>query len=109
MHFSPSFINAVGMVAAFSTTVALVPQLARIWRLKSAREISLNMFVLFSFGVSLWLFYGIEIHSPPVIVANAVTLVFSLAILVLKLRFDRRPGKASALAGSSQLREPGRK
>jgi MtN3 and saliva related transmembrane protein len=91
MNFSSVFINAVGMVAAFCTTVALVPQLVRIWRLRSAREISLNMFVLFSVGVTLWLFYGIEIRSLPVILANAVTLIFSLAILGLKLHFDREP------------------
>jgi MtN3 and saliva related transmembrane protein len=99
MHFSRDFVNTVGLVAAFSTTVALVPQLLRIWRLRSAREISLNMFLLFSFGVSLWLFYGIEIHSLPVILANAVTLVFSLAILGLKLYFDRKSGSRSADSG----------
>jgi len=92
MHFSAGFINVIGMVAACCTTFALVPQLIRVWRLKSAREISLNMFIVFSFGVALWLFYGIEVDSLPVILANAVTLVFSLAMLVLKLRFDRRPG-----------------
>ncbi len=92
MHVSPALINAAGMIAAFSTTVSLIPQLVRVWRLKSAREISLNMFILFSFGVAAWLFYGIEIHSVPVIVANAATLVFSMAILALKLCFDRKPG-----------------
>jgi hypothetical protein len=31
----------------------------------------------------------IFIHSFPVILANAVTLLLSLAVLVLKLHFDR--------------------
>ena len=38
----------------------------------------------------LWLFYGILIHSVPVILANAVSLVLSLAMLALKFRFDRK-------------------
>lgn len=83
-------VNAIGMAAALCTTVSLVPQLVRIWRLKSAREISLIMFLVFSLGVVLWLVYGICIQSTPVILANVATLVLSLAILALKLRFGSR-------------------
>ena len=83
-------VNAIGMAAAVCTTVSLVPQLIRVWRLKSAREISLTMFLVFSLGVLLWLVYGVCIHSAPVILANVVTLALSLAILGLKLRFGSR-------------------
>jgi MtN3 and saliva related transmembrane protein len=76
-------------VAAFCTTISFVPQLIRVWRLRSAREISLIMFLIFSLGTALWLLYGIFIHSVPVILANAVTMALSLAILALKVRFDR--------------------
>lgn len=55
-------INTIGLVAAFSTTTAFVPQLVRVLRLKSARDISLHMFLLFSFGEAMWLMYGIA-HS----------------------------------------------
>jgi MtN3 and saliva related transmembrane protein len=82
-------VNAIGMVAAFCTTISFVPQLIRVWRLRSAREISLIMFLIFSLGTALWLLYGIFIHSVPVILANAVTMALSLAILALKVRFDR--------------------
>jgi MtN3 and saliva related transmembrane protein len=81
-------VDAIGFTAATLTTVALVPQLVRVWRLRSAREISLGMFLMFSLGVTLWLIYGIALHAMPVVLANAVTLVLSLAILGLKLRFD---------------------
>ena len=83
-------VNAIGMTAAVCTTVSLVPQLLRVWRLRSAREISLAMFLVFSLGVFFWLVYGICIHSAPVILANLVTLALSLAILGLKLRFGGR-------------------
>ncbi len=89
---SGAVVNMVGTVAAVCTTSALVPQLVRIFRLKTARDISLNMFVFFTVGVSLWLYYGLAIHSVPVIVANSVTLALSIAILVLKIRYDR-PGR----------------
>ncbi len=86
---SRSFIDFAGFAAAFCTTTAFVPQLARILRRRSAEDISLPMFLLFSLGVLLWLIYGIAVRSWPVIVSNAATLGLSLAILILKLRFDR--------------------
>jgi MtN3 and saliva related transmembrane protein len=85
-----SAANAVGLMAAVCTTVSFIPQLIRVWRLRSAREISLTMFLVFSLGVSLWLLYGILIHSVPVMLANGATLSLSLGILALKLRFDRK-------------------
>ena len=79
----------LGYVAAFCTTVAFVPQLVRVLRRRSARDVSLPTFALFSIGVLLWLVYGIDIGSKPVIASNSVTLVLSVSILVLKLRYDR--------------------
>jgi MtN3 and saliva related transmembrane protein len=95
MTLAQHITEIIGTVAAICTTIAFVPQLARVWRRKSAADISLGMFLCFSFGVLLWLIYGIRIHSRPVIEANAATLVLSLAILLLKLRYDlpRRKNK----------------
>ncbi len=85
----------IGTVAAFCTTISFVPQLVRVWHRKSAADISLGMFLFFSLGVRLWLLYGIRISSRPGIEANAVTLALSLAILILKLRYDRQRRKNS--------------
>jgi len=82
-------VENVGFVAAFLTTAAFVPQLARVLRLRSARDISLPTFLMFSVGVFLWLVYGLYTGSKPVIASNTVTLVLSVSILVLKLRYDR--------------------
>jgi MtN3 and saliva related transmembrane protein len=82
--------ESIGSVAAVCTTIAFLPQLIRVWRRKSANDISLSMFLLFSFGVACWLVYGIGIGSWPITAANTVTLALALAILALKLRYDRR-------------------
>jgi MtN3 and saliva related transmembrane protein len=89
-------VELIGSVAACCTTISFIPQLIRVYRLKSARDISLIMFLIFSLGVFLWMLYGIFIRSFPVILANGLTLALSLAILVLKIRYDRRRGRASA-------------
>ncbi len=82
-------MELIGYVAGLCTTVSFVPQLLRVLRLRSAREISLGMFLLFSFGCLLWLLYGVLGRSIPIILWNSVTFLLALCILVLKLRFDR--------------------
>jgi MtN3 and saliva related transmembrane protein len=59
----------------------------KIWKTRSATDISLGMFALFSVGVLLWIVYGFSIGSLPVILANSITLALALAIIVFKLRF----------------------
>ena len=72
---------------ADGTTVAFLPQVLRVWRSRSARDISLPMYALFVTGVGFWVVYGVLIQSPPVILANVVTFLLSSAVLVAKLRF----------------------
>jgi MtN3 and saliva related transmembrane protein len=91
--FSSPIVEYLGFAAAFCTTAAFVPQLVRVIRLRSARDISLPTFLMFSFGVFLWLLYGLYSGSKPVIASNSVTLVLSVSILVLKLRYDRNAFK----------------
>jgi MtN3 and saliva related transmembrane protein len=88
----PTFRAAMdwtGSAAAVCTTISFLPQLLRVWRRKSASDISLTMFLLFNLGLALWLIYGIGIHSLPIVAANAVTLALALTILALKLKFDK--------------------
>ena len=86
-------IDFIGYVAATCTTLSFLPQLIRVLRLRSARDISLGMFLIFSVGTALWLIYGFFLHSMPVMAANAVTFVLAMSILVMKLRFDRNAMK----------------
>ncbi len=97
LALEPVWVERVGYAAAFCTTTAFVPQLIRVFRLKSARDISLPTFLLFSLGVFLSLMYGIYAGSKPVIASNSATLVLSLSILYLKLKYDRTASKELAL------------
>ena len=79
--------DGIGYFAAFGTTIAFVPQVVQVWRTRSAKDISLAMYVLFVLGVASWTIYGLRIHSLPVVAANGVTLLLALAVVVAKLRF----------------------
>ena len=89
MTVAPEAATIVGLVAAACTTIAFVPQVIRVYRLRNADAISLATFALFSAGTAVWLVYGLLIGSIPVIVANALTLGLALAILGLKVYWDR--------------------
>ena len=78
--------DLVGYSAGVLATAAFVPQVAKTFRDRSTRDISLGMYALFCAGVGLWLVYGVLIASWPVVVSNVVTLVLAGAVLVLKLR-----------------------
>ena len=79
--------SIIGFIAAILTTVAFVPQIIKIRRARSAKEVSLGMYAVFTFGVVLWLAYGILIDSWPIILANCVTLLLAGAVLVMKVKF----------------------
>jgi MtN3 and saliva related transmembrane protein len=76
-----------GYVAAILTTSSFVPQAIKTLRSRNTSGISLAMYVIFTVGVALWLVYGIFLVSWPMIFANSVTLLLSVSILLLKLRY----------------------
>jgi MtN3 and saliva related transmembrane protein len=77
----------LGYIAGTLTTVAFIPQVARIWKTKSARDVSLPAFAVFTIGVAMWLAYGLAKQEPAIALWNAVTLVLAIAILWMKIRF----------------------
>jgi MtN3 and saliva related transmembrane protein len=77
----------VGYVAAILTTASFVPQVLQVVRTRNTRAISRTMYVAFCLGIAMWLLYGIALASPPIIAANAVTLVLASVVLGYKLRF----------------------
>ncbi len=81
--------TTIGLLAGALTTIAFIPQLQQTWQTKSAQDVSLGMLLTFITGVALWLVYGLLLGALPVILANLITLVLTLAILGLKLYYRR--------------------
>lgn len=81
------FAELIGYIAASLTTAAFIPQALLIWRTRRADGVSLGMYSIFASGILLWLLYGCMIGAWPVIIANAVTLVFALFILWMKVAY----------------------
>lgn len=80
-------VTVIGLTAGALTTAAFVPQVVKVWRTRSTRDISLPTFAALVAGTCLWLIYGIAVGDAPLIVANTVTFALVVAILVGKLAF----------------------
>ncbi len=76
--------TVVGLIAAVFTSISLFPQLIKVLKTKHTKDLSLSMYLIFTTGILLWFIYGIMINDLPIIIANSITLIFSIFILVMK-------------------------
>ena len=85
-------LDALGLIATCFTTASFVPQVWRTWRTRDVSGISLPTYVIITIGLALWLVYGVLRGDLPLTVANAVMVVLTGAITVMKIRFDKPAG-----------------
>jgi MtN3 and saliva related transmembrane protein len=79
----------LGFMGGLLTNIGFIPQRWRLFRLKSAYEISLLFTSLFVMGISFWLAYGISFGYPSVIVWNVISLVVGISMMFAKLKYGR--------------------
>lgn len=77
----------IGLIAATLTTWAYVPQVYKTWKSKSALSLSLTMYLTMFTGIILWLIYGIHLNSLAMILANSVSALLTLALIIFKIRY----------------------
>ncbi len=80
-------IDWLGTLAAFCTTIAYLPQVLKVWRSRSARDISMGMYAILTVGILCWLAYGWLLAIWPIIIANILTLVLVAIVIAMKLRW----------------------
>lgn len=74
----------IGFLAAILTTFSFLPQAILTLRTRKTDEISLVMYLMLNIGIMCWLVYGVVRDDVALILANSVTLLFSLPILFVK-------------------------
>ena len=80
-------IDTIGFIAATLTTISSLPQLISIIKTKNVDGISIPMFLSLTFGVFLWLIYGINKHDTPLIFANGISLFFLFSNLFFIFKY----------------------
>ena len=79
----------IGFVGGFLTTMGMIPQVWRLFKLKSAHEISLTFSLSFSIGIACWLVYGILNELMSVITWNGIALILGCGMLYAKIKWGR--------------------
>ncbi len=92
------YIPAVGFAAGTLCTLAYLPQALHSFKTKSVGDIALTMLISLNVGLALWVCYGVLIHSLPIILPNAVTLLLAFPLLIMRLKY----GRGDAQKGTNQ-------
>lgn len=82
-------VEILGYSAGAITTLTFLPQVIKTWKMKSARDVSLLMFIIAALNEVMWIAYG-ALLTPAnwvIILTNAIVLALSLTMIFLKLRF----------------------
>ena len=83
------FTESLGLVAGALVTCSMIPQLIRVYKLRSAREISILFTTLLLIGIICWLAYGVYLELIPVILWNAVGVILVSLLIYLKLKYGK--------------------
>jgi MtN3 and saliva related transmembrane protein len=81
------YYEYIGFAAGFLTTVAFIAQIMKTFRSKSTKDISLEMYLIFSAGVILWIIYGLITQSYSIIATNLITLLLAIINITMKLKW----------------------
>ena len=83
-------LDILGLVATCFTTSSFVPQVITTYKTRDVSGISLSTYVIITFGLALWLIYGILKHDLPLIVANSMMVILTFSIAVMKIKFEKK-------------------
>ena len=78
-----------GFVAGALATCSVIPQVVRVFKLKSAHEISLVFTILLMVGLIFWMVYGIRLKLTPVVIWNSIGVATIALLLYAKLKYGR--------------------
>ena len=80
-------VDILGYSAGFITSLTFLPQVIKTWKVKSAKDISLMMFVIAAVNEVMWIVYGALLNNWVIILTNSIVLAMSLIMIFFKLRY----------------------
>ena len=81
-----SVIPWIGVCAAVLTSLSYIPQVRKAWPRGSTKDLSLQMLIVLTTGLLLWIGYGLLKSDWVIVAANGVGAILSGSVLVFKIR-----------------------
>jgi MtN3 and saliva related transmembrane protein len=85
-----NWIEAIGHLGAFLTSVTFIPQVYKVWKTRSVEDLSLTMMFIVFISTLVWLTYAIALMLWPVILANSIVCILSALLIYFKFAFSKK-------------------
>ena len=79
--------DILGYAACAVTAFTFLPQVVKTWKEKSAKNVSLMMFVIAFINEVMWIAYGVLRNDMVIIITNVIMIVMCSVMISLKLRY----------------------
>jgi len=83
-------LEIIGVIAAVLTTSGFVPQVYKSFKTKNVAGISITMYIVLLIGMMFWLYYGILIESFSIKLANIISSILVISLIVLRILYRNK-------------------
>ncbi|MGO4821064.1 MULTISPECIES: SemiSWEET family sugar transporter [unclassified Flavobacterium] len=84
-----NLIDVLGFFAGICVTLSVIPQIVKVWRTKKVQDISLLTFGMLTFGIAVWVVYGILKNDLPIVITNGVSLTLNLIMIYFIIHYEK--------------------
>jgi len=84
-----NYIDLIGLFAGICVTISVIPQIIKVWKTKKVKQISLLTFGVLTFGIAIWVVYGILKKDLPIILTNSVSLFLNLIMVYFLIYYEK--------------------
>jgi MtN3 and saliva related transmembrane protein len=81
------WIEYVGLLGAFLSSITFIPQVVKAWQTKSVGDLSFVMLLIILTSTIVWLVYGFYRELLSVIIANSIIFILVVVLLYFKMKF----------------------
>lgn len=79
-----------GFSGGLLIALSLLPQIHKSWKTKSVEDISLLLTTVYSFGLLMWLVYGLLYMTYAVLFMASTELLLALTMFFLKIKYSKK-------------------
>ena len=79
----------IGYIGGVMSSISFLPQVIKIWKTKSAEDLSMLTLIFLSCNMTLWLVYGILNNSKPIWITNSILLAMVACMIYFKIIFKK--------------------
>ena len=84
-----NIIDILGLFAGTCVTISVIPQIVKVWKTKKVQQISLLNYSILTFGIAVWIVYGVLKNDLPIIITNSVSLSLNLVMVYFIIYYEK--------------------